>query len=134
MLDTVRSGYHWEEVLVSWVALHGLIQQHAARAGMLVGSLHDPALYGESSSAASESSNGLAKSGVPALHSFLLQLFGMEEDPVAQLDYIAEFKPAQVPVEDWNRHVTEVSIRGRIRYHWNAAKRPCVAVCCCVDG
>ncbi len=45
---------------------------------------------------------------LPPLDAWLLGLFALEDDPSGQLDYVAQFKPRDEPVDSWNRRVNQV--------------------------
>jgi len=94
MRQTLRTGYSWEETLADWVALRALAQQssHAA------------------ASASGGSTSAQVALPVPDLEMWLLDLFALEDDQEAQLDYVAQFKPPSEPVNDWNRRVSKVRL------------------------
>jgi len=103
--QAARSGYQWEELLSSWVALYCKIAQQqqvsaAARA--------EAAKQRQGSQEAAGSQAEAAARQLPEFDAFLLHMFALEADPQAQLDYVAEFKPAAMSEGNWDTEVGKV--------------------------
>lgn len=120
----LRSGYTWEELLSSWVAMYCLVTQpsmsfattSATIQGGMVAALYTPAIGGGGGSVGGlESPQGSASTeassqDLPGLDEFLLQMYAMEADPAAQLDALAMFKPSTMSTADWDRAVGKVGL------------------------
>jgi hypothetical protein len=120
--QAVRSGYQWEELLSSWVALYckiGQVTQAAAaapaaaraQAGAGAGQASVGNGPGVGDGSADVAAAGAAAAGVqelPEFDAFLLHMFALEADPQAQLDYVAEFRPATMSVANWDTEIGKV--------------------------
>jgi hypothetical protein len=109
----VRSGYAWEELLSSWVAMYCLVTQPAMAAATTAAA---EALGGAGSSAAAAAGVGeqARPQHLPELDEFLLQMYALEGDPAAQLDALALYKPGSMSSADWDRAVGKVrALAGR---------------------
>lgn len=117
--QAVRSGYQWEELLSSWVALYCKIAQqlHVAAAAPSAGGA-DPSVAAKAGKGAAgspgstvqhstETAAGLRE--VPDFDAFLLHMFALESDPQAQLDYVFEFKPPAMSQANWDTEIGKVS-------------------------
>lgn len=133
--QSVRSGYQWEELLSSWVALYCQIAQHvhaaaapgatattaeqqrhaapgAATEGADMRVQGRPSTTDGSLDAAVEVVGGTPGGGqLPEFDAFLLHMFALEADPQAQLDYVAEFKPAAMSQANWDTEIGKVRPR-----------------------
>lgn len=85
-----REGYQWEELISSWTAMFGLlVQQHVAAA----------------------QADGSPCPELPTLEEFMLRMYTMEDDPAAQLDMLASYRPDDMRMHDWDRAVGKVSVK-----------------------
>lgn len=115
--QAVRSGYQWEELLSSWVALYckvaQLLQQAAtapATAGAAgAGSAQAAAAEGPAPGGAEDAPPAAGLQELPEFDAFLLHMFALESDPQAQLDYVAEFKPPGMTQANWDTEIGKVS-------------------------
>lgn len=85
---SVRSGYQWEELVSSWTAMYCLLHELWLRQLSAGGGVHGEQL--------------------PALDDFLLEMYVLEDEPNAQLDALASYKPAGITIQDWDREVGKV--------------------------
>lgn len=101
--QAVRSGYQWEELLSSWVALYCKIAQCLQAAAAEQG-------RGSSAVGAAGSAEQAAAAlrELPEFDAFLLHMFTLEADPQAQLDFVAEFKPPAMSQANWDTEVGKV--------------------------
>jgi hypothetical protein len=101
--QAVRSGYQWEELLSSWVALYCKIAQHLQAAAA------SAAEHGSADGGAEQAVTAVRQ--LPEFDAFLLHMFALEGDPQAQLDFVAELKRPAMSQANWD---TEV---GKVRRH-----------------
>lgn len=133
--QAVRSGYHWEELLSSWVALYckiaQVMQAAAATATAAAGRTDAGAGLGvadDSEGAAGVA--GVAAAAVPELpefDAFLLHMFALEADPQVQLDYVAEFRPPSMSLGNWDTEIGKVRSPGLLT-------ATCMHCCCVFVG
>lgn len=103
--QATRSGYQWEELLSSWVALYCKIaqqQQLSAAASAEAAKQRQGPQEAAGSQAEAEARQ------LPEFDAFLLHMFALEADPQAQLDYVAEFRPAAMSEANWDTEVGKV--------------------------
>jgi hypothetical protein len=106
----VRSGYAWEELLISWVAMYCLVTQ-PAMAAATAAATEAPGGAGTSAAAAAAGPGLGEEAGpqhLPELDEFMLQMYALEGDPAAQLDALALYKPRAMSGPDWDRAVGKV--------------------------
>jgi hypothetical protein len=122
--QAVRSGYQWEELLSSWVALYCKVAQLLQQAATAAGAGAAGAISAQAAVAAGSAAPGSAEDAPPAAETaaaaaglrelpefdaFLLHMFALESDPQAQLDYVAEFKPPGMTQANWDTEIGKVS-------------------------
>ncbi|KIY94328.1 type I polyketide synthase [Monoraphidium neglectum] len=112
---TARGGHQWEEVLSSWAALHAFalrcLRTHNAAAAAAAASAAPPPGAPSDAGAADDVTAdviGGPMVPLPPLEGVLLDLFALEGDPEAQLDYLAQYRPPSVTPGDWDRGVSQV--------------------------
>jgi hypothetical protein len=103
--QAVRSGYHWEELLSSWVALYCKVAQHLHTA-------LTAADAGKESAAAAADADLLVQ--LPEFDAFLLHMFALESDPQAQLDFVTGFKPPAMSQANWDTEIGKVRRGGGV--------------------
>jgi hypothetical protein len=103
----VRSGYAWEELLSSWVAMFCLVTQ-PAMAAATTAAAEAPGGAGTTAAPAAGVSAEAGPQHLPELDEFLLQMYALEGDPAAQLDALALYKPGSMSSADWDRAVGKV--------------------------
>lgn len=82
-----RTGYQWEELISSWTAMYGLlVEEHLL----------------------TDDVDAVMAAEVPAMDEFMLEMYSLEDDPAAQLDTLASYKPAYMYMQDWDREVGKV--------------------------
>ena len=103
---TARSGPQWEETLSSWTALHAFA--HRCKRQYAPG-LSSQEQHSDSGSGAG---SGVVPTeefvAVPPLDEFLLDLFALEGDADAQLDWLARYRPPRMDASEWDRGVSQV--------------------------
>jgi thioesterase domain-containing protein len=93
--QSVRAGYHFEELVSSWTALYCQVCHHTA-------AVPAPAADAQGGSAGLVSPDAQP---LPALDEFLLTMFALEADPQTQLDVAGSYKPAAMVQADWDTEV-----------------------------
>lgn len=118
--QALRSGYQWEELLSSWVALYCKIAQHL-QAAAATAAEHGSSAVGADGCAEQAAA---AERQLPEFDAFLLHMFALEADSQAQLDFVAEFKPPAMSQANWDTEVGKVrrheDICASRCYHWHS--------------
>ena len=105
--SAARAGLAWEETLTTWAALHAFALR-CARAAAAAERPGSPEGSHGSGSGGGGGGGGGGAPAVPPLEAFLLDLFALEGDAEAQLDYAARYRPAGMGLGDWDRGVSQV--------------------------
>lgn len=112
--ESARSGSRWEQLLANWTALFGLAAAaHRAYPQLTPAPAAAPSPAGADAAALASTPAAAAAASASAspaldLGSFLLDMWAVEDEPELQVEALAAYKPAGMPVAAWDVRVNEV--------------------------